>query len=437
MYKFAKKVANHEGFTLVELIVVIAILGILAGIAIPVYSGYIKKANQAKDNVLLGAVNVAFAAAWIENHPNEDMPDHATLATTGSAPHIKVTGITTPSLDASASPINPIDESFKKYFAGNSDSEFVFYDNFGYDKAEGFFGKVGTTEYRNNSVGSTITSSHDDAAGTTTYTVTRPDGTTTEYTVNDADAVNVRASTFGTNMTADGLVNSVGGVVDAAAGVVNNPNLIESIVNNIMGSGYTESLGISSADPDYAEKVTNALVVAVAKDAAGMVDTEEKMNNMLDQLTDPSMIDYMAGMTQQQLVQMASSSSGMANLAMLYGMMTAYANSETGKTVTVDVDGTNVALKDYFTSASAGFANATGGSDALKKLVTMTQVMANTSGFSDYMETSAVADFKGLASAFNVISGNGNTMLTDGGVLKNGFTNNSEIAALLAQFFGG
>ena len=37
------------GFTLVELIVVIAILAILAGVAVPAYSGYIKKAEQAAD----------------------------------------------------------------------------------------------------------------------------------------------------------------------------------------------------------------------------------------------------------------------------------------------------------------------------------------------------------------------------------------------------
>ena len=54
---------SKGGFTLVELIVVIAILAILAGVAIPVYNGYIKKAQDASAVTELDAIATAAQAA--------------------------------------------------------------------------------------------------------------------------------------------------------------------------------------------------------------------------------------------------------------------------------------------------------------------------------------------------------------------------------------
>ena len=68
------KKMNNKGFSLVELIVVIAILAILTGIAVPAYSGYITKANDAKVVTQLDAIKTAVFAA--------DAEDSSTAVTT-------------------------------------------------------------------------------------------------------------------------------------------------------------------------------------------------------------------------------------------------------------------------------------------------------------------------------------------------------------------
>ena len=63
-------VHNHEGFTLVELIIVIAILAILSAVAVAGYSAYIKKANEGADKATLAQLNSVFALACVNNNEN-------------------------------------------------------------------------------------------------------------------------------------------------------------------------------------------------------------------------------------------------------------------------------------------------------------------------------------------------------------------------------
>ena len=74
---------TNKGFSLVELIVVIAIMAILVGVAVPVYSSYIEKTQKAADQQLVDEIKHAMELANAAQTLTENA--HLTLSASGKA----------------------------------------------------------------------------------------------------------------------------------------------------------------------------------------------------------------------------------------------------------------------------------------------------------------------------------------------------------------
>jgi len=61
------KQSVQKGFTLIELMIVVAIIGILAALAIPAYTDYTIKSRVAEGASLMGATKTALELHWSEN----------------------------------------------------------------------------------------------------------------------------------------------------------------------------------------------------------------------------------------------------------------------------------------------------------------------------------------------------------------------------------
>ena len=77
-------VHNHEGFTLVELIIVIAILAILSSVAVVGYSSYVKKANMQADKTLVAEIANALMLAYYADPNAGDMVVSVVLSDKGT-----------------------------------------------------------------------------------------------------------------------------------------------------------------------------------------------------------------------------------------------------------------------------------------------------------------------------------------------------------------
>ena len=392
---------KNAGFTLVELIIVIAILGILAGVAIPVYSGYVEKANQSADDQLIAAVNTAAAAAVLEARgvAMGTLGNRALEADTDTLP-------ITVSDPAEAN----VATAFAKYFTGNETASLKYYDRLEF-KDHKFVG------VKNGGAANAWVTGQVTEEGVLYYTFTNGDKT---VKVSAADLAALNASTFMTGMDISTLTGDIDSVVRAASGLVTGENISKI-------AGFSDWLAQKGIDPNDSDKVAKALVLYTAMNTSGTA------SDIVTQVKNGSFATEF-----RTAISAPDKTKAFVDAAMAYAMVEAFAKTEEGKNATVSVGGKSMKVPDYLASVNASLGSKGDGARELDAVLDMLNTVSTNKFFQAYRDgkapsgANATQDLSGYLSSMNALSGNINNIDMDT-YLSEGMSGDY-ITSLMEQF---
>ena len=374
-----------DGFTLVELIVVIAILGILAGVGTVAYSGYIKKAQTAADEILLDSLNTAFAVACIEN--GVDATDSAVSAnniTIGADKKVPADGLV-----VSHAKADDIEEAFWNYYESG---EFKVYTELTY--ANGMFKGVA-------------------------------DGVELDYNghkivVSQAAINSLKNSTFGTELGGEALMGEIAKLTELiGSGDIDLTTLLkdEAYMRSLASYLGIENADTLSFDPDNGGELNTAIDAAM--EAAGATDGTPLLNGLVyyaaegtKNMTSDAVTTFL---TSGNITGNLSSDQAtkLAQASMAYGMYTAFVNNSKYNTVGATSSSENPMAALQTISGSGDY------SAAFQKYITSPE---------------GTADIEAYMAAMDVINNSTGNEAT-ASVLVNGF-DDPELVALLTQVLG-